>query len=666
MRPLSELLSYPAEVFKNKNNANEDISDEESYLRENRSQFTAAEDNLVLRGVNLYGEKEWTLISERFLPDRNLTVVAQRFWRLCFLIYKANGIHIDAKGNFKEPPVFPRGPEDFDKAKVATLKPVKKPLLYNLYRWSFEEDITLLKAVPIMGRLFAEISKRLIPHRDRGVLRKRYQVLERRVKGSLKREKKNPKIDLTKRKKTTSSSKRVKSSSGPKTKKMKTAPATSQDKSRTSGGIVKHGFAEPSTSSQIASTHESVPRESIPITASKEASSITNDKTKTFSLPQGFTKLGAKPLHPGYHISMNISSTNTNGQVLQSDGLNSNNDESTTDVSSRLTIDRLIDGEWSQMSNMTKLMGETTDLSRMASGRQTHPPMERLPVMHYDDSMSGLSVLNNLDSHIPDASRRNNTGSIMSNVLSKTIDINRNGVTRSVPHESSTLPISYSKDVYYDESMSGLSILHNLESHIPDASRKNTGSIMSNVLSKTNTVHRNGIPQPFSNDKRNLLANAIPNNKNCDSNLLNRYVKMAPSYPSANSHFSSLENPKVALNQNHECSVDGFNFSNLSFGEESRQTLGQTTIQRLCSSNLGPPGSPPGIMHSLMSPDVDYDAALALNQMSNSSVPFFSNNEFKPQQSVANITEKSEPKEIKSPTKTKSFFQKVRSKIKEK
>ena len=76
------------------------------------------------------------------------------------------------------------------------MKPVTKPAVFGLYRWSMEEDILLLKAVPLMGRMFAEIGKRFIPYRDRGALRKRYQVLERRVKSVVKRDKKygiNPK-----------------------------------------------------------------------------------------------------------------------------------------------------------------------------------------------------------------------------------------------------------------------------------------------------------------------------------------------------------------------------------------------------------------------------------------------------------------------------------------
>ena len=130
-------------------------------------------------------------ISDRFLPDRSVSIIAQRYWRLCLLIYRGHNIYIDHNGSFKKPPVLPNGADDFDERAIAqTLKPVKQPVAFGLYRWSMEEDILLLKAVPLMGRLFAEIGKRFIPYRDRGALRKRYQVLERRVKGAMKRDKK--------------------------------------------------------------------------------------------------------------------------------------------------------------------------------------------------------------------------------------------------------------------------------------------------------------------------------------------------------------------------------------------------------------------------------------------------------------------------------------------
>lgn len=63
--------------------------------------------------------------------------------------------------------------------------------LYNVYRWKLEEDIAILRSVLLMDRYFAKQSLRFFPHMDRGGLRKRYKVLEQRVKGSMKREKKS-------------------------------------------------------------------------------------------------------------------------------------------------------------------------------------------------------------------------------------------------------------------------------------------------------------------------------------------------------------------------------------------------------------------------------------------------------------------------------------------
>jgi len=186
---LSQVLTYPSEIM------GSDVGmpmnkEQQKLLRQNKLQFTAAEDNLLLRGVNLYGEKEWVFISDRFLPDRSVSVVAQRYWRLCLLIYRGHGVQIDPNGKLQEQNL-PNGIDDLDERAVQrALKPVTKPTVYGLYRWTMEEDLLLLKAVPIMGRMFAEIGKRFIPYRDRGALRKRYQVLERRVKGAMKRDKK--------------------------------------------------------------------------------------------------------------------------------------------------------------------------------------------------------------------------------------------------------------------------------------------------------------------------------------------------------------------------------------------------------------------------------------------------------------------------------------------
>ena len=75
------------------------------------------------------------------------------------------------------------------RAKIVLTK-VPLPEKFNVHRWSLLEDITILKAVPIMGRMWAELANGWISHRDRGHLRKRYQVLERRCKGTVRKEKK--------------------------------------------------------------------------------------------------------------------------------------------------------------------------------------------------------------------------------------------------------------------------------------------------------------------------------------------------------------------------------------------------------------------------------------------------------------------------------------------
>ena len=186
---LTEHMTYPKEILGPKFTPPANRH-QESQMRRNRNQFTCGEDNLTLRGVNLYGEKEWLMISDRFLPDRIVSSISQRYSRLCLLIYRAAGVKIGSDGDLDPPPKHPNGAEDFDLEAISKVPPVEPPARFNVHRWSLEEDITILKAVPLMGYLWAEIGNRLIKHRERGHLRKRYQVLERRVKAAVKREKK--------------------------------------------------------------------------------------------------------------------------------------------------------------------------------------------------------------------------------------------------------------------------------------------------------------------------------------------------------------------------------------------------------------------------------------------------------------------------------------------
>lgn len=102
------------------------------------------------------------------------------------MLYQAHGIKIDENGDLDVPPKVD-SVDKVDESALATLKKVDPPAILNVHRWSIEEDLTLLRAVPILGHMWAELSTRLIPHRDRGHLRKRYQVLERRVKATVTR-----------------------------------------------------------------------------------------------------------------------------------------------------------------------------------------------------------------------------------------------------------------------------------------------------------------------------------------------------------------------------------------------------------------------------------------------------------------------------------------------
>lgn len=160
-------------------------SQQELLFRRNRNLFTAGEDNLVMRGVNLYGEKQWILIADRYLPERSIHIISQRYSKLCMMIYLANGIKIDQEGRLEKPPAS-EASEAQDKF-IEMLKPLQPPAILNVHRWSLLEDMMLLKSVPILGNSWAKLGFHVIPYRDRGHLRKRYQVLERRVKSTMTR-----------------------------------------------------------------------------------------------------------------------------------------------------------------------------------------------------------------------------------------------------------------------------------------------------------------------------------------------------------------------------------------------------------------------------------------------------------------------------------------------
>jgi hypothetical protein len=338
---------------------------------------------------NLYGEKEWVFISDRFLPDRTVSTIAQRYWRLCLLIYKGHSIDIDEKGTLQERST-PNGVEDLDeKAIKAALKPVQKPGVYGLYRWSMEEDLLLLKAVPLMGRMFSEIGKRFIPYRNRGALRKRYQVLERRVKGAMKRDKKS----------VVETRKRTNSLSKPK-------PYTPQSQSAPATMYLKHPASAPSTAAQSYQ----------PGYYSRPV--MTNNNTVPPSYAAVHTPSAGYPPLPGAPpLPAAIPPKNGNESYCALRGV--------------------IEGEISQLSNFdsTNKMIENDSVKRPQGPGQSNPPpypqtpqncapapSQFLPSMDYNnDSLSGLSVLAGAESNAAPTERKMG-GNIMKSVMERTAD----------------------------------------------------------------------------------------------------------------------------------------------------------------------------------------------------------------------------------------------------
>jgi hypothetical protein len=397
--------------------------EQQVFLRRNRNLFTSGEDNLVLRGVNLYGEKQWILIADRYLPDRSVNIISQRYSKLCVMLYKAHGIDIDPKGNLLEPPKL-ESVDDIDEEKVKELrlKSVDPPAILNVHRWSLEEDLALLKAVPLMGHMWAELGARLIPHRDRGHLRKRYQVLERRVKATVARSSKGgtscvkqskwqgpvrkanaPAVSL----KSPLSNVAVKTAKKGASRKLSAAqlkaPPMSIEKAAASLAFLRPppGGPAPGMPPGLAVTANGVPPKHPYMTtaASKAIVSrpalIVPPNAKRTHLPVHVRKL--PPTYgPTHKPPVAKPSTPSKPSWVES---SLNNEPS----NSRIAFEQLVDGtgeEWSQMSRVKKML-ETESESQAADAIVSHlakspirSSLSKLPQMELDsDSMSGLSIL---------------------------------------------------------------------------------------------------------------------------------------------------------------------------------------------------------------------------------------------------------------------------------
>lgn len=428
---------------------------QEAELRRNRHTFTAGEDNLILRGVNLYGEKEWCLVSDRFLPDRVFNSISQRYNKLCFLIYKANGIVLDDKGKLPPIPHFAKG-ATYDVAKAETLTPARAPTTMNVHRWTLEEDIAILKAAPIMGNFWAEIGARLLPHRDRGHIRKRFQVLQRRIpKGVTKMNMNYLKRPIEHPMKSTKSPKRTKvvvpkaaAPRPPATKKEVTKNKPSQPPARkqpsvappSPAHILHRGIQVPAVAEESSPTSSSPARIfQLADQARKQRPPMSPiDSAPPSKTVQPFSSRGSPQAL--FQAVETIQSSCIDGpspetkivaSVLGGFSQSSHN----MDENSQMHVEKILGDEWSQASRMGRLILAGNAESNFVGGRladgdgtvQSGQVGEMLPAYQipYGDEASRLSVINEEHQTDSEAQRRGQVNhgerkSILSSVMEKT------------------------------------------------------------------------------------------------------------------------------------------------------------------------------------------------------------------------------------------------------
>jgi hypothetical protein len=456
--PLTENLSDVQEIF----GADFEppmTEEQEAYVRRTKSIFTSGEDNLVLRGVNLYGEKQWILIADRYLPDRSVNSISQRYSKLCLLLYKAHGIDIDQKGNLEKPPKL-ESVDDIDEEKVKALRltTVEPPAILNVHRWSLEEDLTLLKAVPLMGHMWAELGARLMPHRDRGHLRKRYQVLERRVKATVARSVRSD--SATQKSRATGSVARSDLKSGAR----RSVPSNSLPPSAAGGApmsiekaaaslaFLRPPFTKPLPVSKPTYGH---------FTDSNKAASVSNtldimpppQKTTPAPTPGWLVDKPGNAFPSKQVAYSKAGASSVAAQPVQvpplSNTSKSKMDAYLHDITSRAAFERLVEGtndEWSQMSRMKRML-ENEDESQAADAIVTHlakSPGPRIALSRVDhvegNSVSGLSVLQlDASKQTPTSNEKSSTlaeSSIMSRVLGNVAKVRTNGSSVSNPRIS--------------------------------------------------------------------------------------------------------------------------------------------------------------------------------------------------------------------------------------
>ncbi len=568
--------------------------DQHVFLRRNRNLFTSGEDNLVLRGVNLYGEKQWILIADRYLPDRSVNIISQRYSKLCVMLYRAHGISIDCKGNLEDPPKL-ESVDDIDESRVKKLElsTVEPPAILNVHRWSLEEDLTLLKAVPIMGHMWAELGARLIPHRDRGHLRKRYQVLERRVKATVARSAKSEYVGT-----------KIPRQQGIARKGENLDVQTTHASNTTT--FVRS--SEKKGTIQKLNAHE--PKDAL-MSIEKAAASLAFLRPPLQQVPpltnnvseEGNDEMLPSKEQSSTHLTQRVAPQlpcpNLTDTCLRNDDISPSAHTSfdiqlIDPMSSRVAFERLVEGtneEWSQMSRMKQMMESDTE-SHNADAIVSHlvrspgpRSSTRLPQINLDSgSMSGLSILqSDVVKHTSEIKPKMDLEtSIMSRVVgekAKDVDSEGSGQQNNSTFQWSTLEKSSRKRT-----------LNNV-----------TKSSAPSTPKRTNFFSATGSPIRLSPGFRSSPGLS----RNCGSITLTPNPTYSPA-------------PSAVMRLMSEPSGDELRFCDFQISEESRKGLESDHYEVLQAHDPTPPPLTPS-KNSLMLDEFDaIEAISALNSLSNS------------------------------------------------
>jgi len=580
-------------------------------------------DLIVLK--NLYGEKEWVLVSDRFLPDRPVNNISQRYHRLCFLIYKSNGIYIDDEGKLAPLPSFKKGcvvSEEDDAAErtleaVSKIKPPAPPTTMNVHRWTMEEDIAILKAVPMMGNQWAEICNHIIPHRDRGHIRKRYQVLERRIpKGTTKMNLKRPaesdlarevakyaKTIIPKAQKPPTSQKTV----AP--KKANSTASKAPSKTASTGVRLKYSAKSnpnPPKSFQIdekpsgekdsmvlepcpsspASNH---PKSFVPFSdkpTSHFEVNIDDDHEKAAALLHKLsTPQRTAPKQERKSLSQDHDSTKDLEYIFHGQEL-SNACETT-----RMGLEKILADEWSQASGMQRLLEAgfaESNINPADDSKPFHSPIKssHLPEMTLDDAgASRLSVLHEFNANVNARKESNSNKGARRSLLSSAIEKTQENVSKRMkgddlterPVKVSGSPVKVDLDAYVATSPSRENIFSEPLSHPASAPSYDHGTL---------TPGRIGTPATFDTPGREGGKSQL-----CDEAFQYFMSDGSPLKGTTSSKLRLLP-PSTPLNH------FGFSFS-----------------------NAGLSGPVDGGNNSLLMAGDDFDAVSALQDLSNSAPP---------------------------------------------